>query len=70
MRKARPIRYTPLAVSLLLSVTLVIVSIYGFHATSRVHVFSKLVWPLIRLMLAISAGLVAGEIIEACRSGL
>ena len=65
MRKAKPIRYTPLAVSLLLSVTLVIVSIYGFHATSRAHVFSKLVWPLIRLMLAISAGLVAGEIIEA-----
>ncbi len=65
MRKARPIRYTPLAVSLLLSVTLVMISIYGFHATSRAHVFSRLVWPLIRLMLAISAGLVAGEIIEA-----
>jgi len=48
-----------------LSVTLVLVSIYGFHATNQAHVFSKLVWPLMRLMLAISAGLVAGEIIES-----
>ena len=65
MRKTRPIRYTPLAVSLLMSVTLVVISIYGFHATSQAHVFSKLVWPLIRLMLAIGTGLVAGELIEA-----
>lgn len=65
MRKARPIRYTALAVSLMLSVTLVVISIYGFHATSRAQVVSRLVWPLMRLILAISAGLVAGEIIEA-----
>ncbi len=65
MRKAGPIRYTPIAVSLMLSVTLVMISIYGFHVTSGAHVFSRLVWPLSRLMLAISAGLVAGEVIEA-----
>jgi hypothetical protein len=65
MRKARQIPYTSLAVSLLFSITLVIFSIHGLHAVSRTHVFSKLVWPLVRLILAIGAGLVAGEIIEA-----
>jgi hypothetical protein len=65
MRKARQIPYTSLAVSLLFSFTLVIFSIHGLHAVSHAHVFSRLVWPLIRLILAIGAGLVAGEIIEA-----
>lgn len=65
MRKARQIPYTSLAVSLLFSITLVIYGIHGLHAVSKTHLYSRLVWPLIRLMLAISAGLVAGEIIEA-----
>lgn len=65
MRKTVPIRYTPLAISLTISAALVIISIYGFQAIKQADVISKLVWPLIRLMIAISAGLVAGEIIEA-----
>jgi hypothetical protein len=65
MRKARRIPYTSLAVSLLFSVTLVVFSIHSLNAISRAHTFSRLVWPLVRLMLAISVGLVVGELIEA-----
>jgi len=63
-KKAKP-KYISLAISLTLSAAVLFIGIYTINDLSEQKVVSKLLWPLLRLMLFIGAGLVAGQVIEA-----
>jgi len=62
--KAKP-KIWSLTVSLTISTVILIAGIYITDDLSSQKVISRLLWPLLRLMLFICAGLVAGQIIEA-----
>lgn len=63
--RTNQVPYKSFAVSMLISASIVIACIYIFQSMSHADVFAKLILPLSRLILAISAGLIAGEILEA-----
>jgi len=63
-KNAKP-KYISLAISLTLSSAILLSGIYLIDGLSGQKVMSKLLWPLLRLMLFIGAGLVTGQIIEA-----
>ncbi len=62
--KAKP-KFWSLTVSLTISAVILIFGIYIIDDLSSQKVISRLLWPLLRLMLFICAGLAAGQIIEA-----
>ncbi len=55
----------PLLVSLLISVAVLSAGFFLIENLNSERIITRLFWPLIRLMLFISVGLVAGQIIEA-----
>ncbi len=63
--RTNKIPYKSFAVSMLISASTVVACSYILQSMSHADVFAKLILPLIRLILAISAGLIAGEILEA-----
>ncbi len=63
-KKDKP-KYISLTVSFTLSAAVLFIGIYTINDLSGQKVVSKLLWPLLRLMLFIGAGLVAGQVIEA-----
>ena len=63
-KKTNP-KYISLATSLALSIAILLSGIYLIDGLSGQKVVSKLLWPLLRLMLFIGAGLVTGQVIEA-----
>ncbi|MDY6790581.1 MAG: nucleoside recognition protein [Thermodesulfobacteriota bacterium] len=63
-KEAKP-KYISLTVSFALSAAVLFIGIYTINDLSVQKVVSKLLWPLLRLMLFIGAGLAAGQLIEA-----
>ena len=57
--------FKPLAVSLFISAVVLSVGFFLIEDLSAERLISRLLWPLTRLMIFISVGLVAGQIIEA-----
>jgi len=57
--------FKPLAVSLFISAVVLSVGFFLIEDLSAERLVSRLLWPLTRLMIFISVGLVAGQIIEA-----
>jgi hypothetical protein len=57
--------YTPILVSFVVSAAVFVIGFLLIEDLSAGRVLSRLIWPLTRLMLFISIGLMAGQIIEA-----
>ncbi len=57
--------YTPLLVSFIFSVGVILLGFFLIKDLNADRVVTRLLWPLTRLMLFISIGLIAGQIIEA-----
>lgn len=57
--------YTPLLISFVFSVVVFLIGFLFIENLNTDRVMSRLIWPLTRLMLFISIGLMAGQIIEA-----
>ncbi|UCF94433.1 MAG: nucleoside recognition protein [Desulfobacterales bacterium] len=62
--KAR-INTRPLLISLLLSAAVLLAGMALMDGLTSSKLFSKLLWPLVRLMALIGIGLIAGQVIEA-----
>ena len=57
--------YSRLAASLLVSILVIVVGLNLVDTLTGHLVLKKLLWPLARLMIFISIGLLAGQVIEA-----
>ena len=65
MTPGRHLKYRSLLFSLVISAALLAFGIYAIEDLNLQKLFSRLLWPLFRLLIFISIGLIAGQIIEA-----
>ena len=64
-RRSRGIPYRALAISIAVSALMLAGGLLTIDGLTAAHVVHRLLWPLIRLLGFIAAGLVAGQLIEA-----